>query len=176
MDGFELLICGLRSKRSTNCTINPMLSPFIRLIFFYYSIDWKYTRRYVVWVGIVILLWTLNVVSTLQCRNNNCHNVTENFTENKTSADRQAGWPNVGMKRSQIFQIFPIAATADFKLKRGVFQNGPKSQEIFGQLLNENVLPRTFKNRPIRSHCWQAWVIPHAFNNRGFDVIKCFIK
>ena len=117
---------------STNCAINAMLSPFIRLTVFYYSIDWKYTRRYVVWVGIVILLWTLNVVSTLQCRNNNCHNVTENFTENKTSADRQAGWPNVGMKRSQIFQIFPIAATADFKLKEAFFKIAQKVKKFLG--------------------------------------------
>ena len=132
MDGSELLICGLRSKRSTNCAINAMLSPFIRLTVFYYSIDWKYTRRYVVWVGIVILLWTLNVVSTLQCRNNNCHYVTENFTENKTSADRQAGCPNVGMKRSQIFQIFPMAATADFKLKEAFFKIAQKVKKFLG--------------------------------------------
>ena len=38
-----------------------------------------------------------------------------------------------------------------------IFQKIPKVNNLFGPLLKINLLPRTFKNRPIWSHCPQPW-------------------
>ena len=43
-------------------------------------------------------------------------------------------------------------STAVFTLW-GLFQSSPKVNNPFGILLKTNLLPRTFKNRPIWSHC-----------------------
>ena len=40
-----------------------------------------------------------------------------------------------------------------FLLASDVSKNSSKSHQIFGILLCEDLLPRTFKNRPIWSHC-----------------------
>ena len=51
-----------------------------------------------------------------------------------------------------------------FLLESYVFQNSSKNNHIFGILLYENLLPRTFKNRPIWSHCSQPFASKMSCN------------
>ena len=50
-----------------------------------------------------------------------------------------------------VSKICPKISNSSFYL-RVLFSKPPKSQQIFGLLFQENMSPRTFKNRPIWSH------------------------
>ena len=58
-------------------------------------------------------------------------------------------------KNKKVATMFPKDAktvTTAVLLWSGVFQNSPKSPQIFGLILWKKLLPRTLKNRPIRPH------------------------
>ena len=55
-------------------------------------------------------------------------------------------------KNSLMFPKFAQKEPQQYLLERKVFQNGPKTQQIFQILLSENLSPRTFKKRIIWSH------------------------
>ena len=52
-----------------------------------------------------------------------------------------------------MFQIIAIRVSTSILLTSVFFQDSPKSRQIFGLLLQENLLPGTFKNRPIWCKC-----------------------
>ena len=57
-------------------------------------------------------------------------------------------------KVAQFFKKLPKKYPMQFFHKSEVFQNSPKSCKSFGHLLLDILLPRTFINHPIWSHCW----------------------
>ena len=61
--------------------------------------------------------------------------------------------PDVGIKIAQMFSKVAQKAATAVLLESEVLQNGSKSDQIIWLLLHENLLQRTFKNRPIWSHC-----------------------
>ena len=68
---------------------------------------------------------------------------------NPFSLDSPAVRPDNRLKVTQFSpNVAQKTATADFTIK------GPKSHQISGLLLKENLSPRIFKNRPIWSHHW----------------------
>ena len=55
-------------------------------------------------------------------------------------------------KKPNFFQKLPKYYPQHFFLKSAVFQNSPKGLQVFPLLMQENLLPKTFKNVPIWSH------------------------
>ena len=64
-------------------------------------------------------------------------------------------WTDGGLKKlPKCFQKLPkIISAATVFTSIDLFQNSPKVSNLFGLLLRVNLLPRTFKNCPIWSHC-----------------------
>ena len=65
-----------------------------------------------------------------------------------------AVWPDVGAKSSpNVSKSYPRSRNSSSYIpKSEVFQNSPKSYQLFGLLLLEILFPRTFKNLLIWSH------------------------
>ena len=73
----------------------------------------------------------------------------------KNALESSAVWPDVGEKGSPIFsKSCPIRSQCSFYIRVRFFKIATKSCQSFGLLLLDILLPRTFKNRPIWSHCW----------------------
>ena len=62
-------------------------------------------------------------------------------------------WPDIGIKSNPNFQIdAQKVIKLVFFLKSYILHNSPKSCQMFGLVLKEKLLQRTFENRPIWSH------------------------